>query len=253
MNNEIQELYKQAQEGSTRAMIRIARIYYWGLGVDPDTQKAVEWLRAAVENGYKDANLLLGEIYYYMERTPETDRKAWEAYQAACKEFGGFSFYLGRMLYENRVSGYKDDRIRLLEAVDMIQDAYVVFDYNMIAGGLYIWKICKELGDYELAQYYYDGTERKLQDARDYNNWAYGLWEFGEYEKALSYIEKCMQLKGAQDDPNILDTYAEILYSVGRKEDARELFDKCAEIYRQRDERRMLRETLEKIEQKYGK
>lgn len=48
MKNELQELYKQVQEGSTRAMIRIARIYYWGLSVDPDTQKAIEWLRSAV-------------------------------------------------------------------------------------------------------------------------------------------------------------------------------------------------------------
>ena len=253
MKNELQELYQQVQEGSTRAMIRIARIYYWGLGVEPDTQKAIEWLRSAVENGRKDANLLLGHVYYDMERTPETDRKAWEAYQAACDVYSGFSFYLGRMLYDNRVSGYEDDRKRLEDAVDMIQDAYAVFDFNVIAGGLYIWKICTELGDYDLAQYYYDGTESKLQDARDYNEWAYGLWELGEYEKALPYIEKCMQLEGAQDDPNILDTYAEILYSVGRKVEAREQFDKCAEIYRQRDERRMLRETQDKIEQKFGK
>lgn len=252
MKNELQELYKQVQEGSTRAMIRIARIYYWGLGVDPDTQKAIEWLRSAVENGRKDANLLLGHVYYDMERTPETDRKAWEAYQAACDVYSGFSFYLGRMLYDNRVSGYEDDTERLVDAGKFIEEAFCN-DFNLIESRLYLWKILTELGDPDIAQDYYDDAVDDLCDYKDYNNLAYDLWKFGECEKALPYIEKAMEMVGEDKlRPYMIDTYAEVLYGLGRLDEAKQAFDKCMAVAKDLDERRHIRETEEKIKQKFN-
>ena len=203
-------------------------------------------MRQAVEAGHTGVNVLIGLVYYEQEDGPETDQKAWDAFYAAygVNEISGY--YLGKMLYENRGKRYETDTDRLRDAAGFFKDL-LEGDFFTIESGLYLWKIYSELGvRFEAECYYYD-AEQNLREPQDYNNWAYGLWEMGKYEQALPYIEKCMQMDGAQDDPNYLDTYAKILYSLGRKQEARELFDKCVALYRQRDIRRMLREEEEVI------
>jgi len=250
MKNELPELEEQAKAGSTPAMISMARIYYYGIGVDPDSDKALELLRQAVAAGRTDANLPIGLIYYEQEGGRETDQKAWDAFYTAYEDNDIFGYYLGKMLYENRGDRYEADTDRLRDAADFFKES-LESDFRAIESGLYLWAIYLELGArFEADCYYYD-AEQNLMEPTDYNTWAYGLWEMGKYEQALPYIEKCMQMDGAQDDPNYLDTYAKILYSLDRKLEARELFDKCVALYRQRDIRRMLREEEEVITKRF--
>lgn len=52
--------------------------------------------------------------------------------------------------------------------------------------------------------------------------------------------------------PAYYDTYAECLYGLGRKDEAQQMYGKCLEAYRKRDERRGIRETWEKMKKLFG-
>jgi predicted RNA polymerase sigma factor len=54
------------------------------------------------------------------------------------------------------------------------------------------------------------------------------------------------------EHPAFLDTYGEILYSMGRKEESEQVFRKTLRLYRERDERRRISDTIEKMQQKFG-
>lgn len=73
-----------ARQGSLAAILRIAGVYYFGIGVEPDTDKAIEYLLLAGEDALALGNL--GHIYYLgMEATKENARKAWLYYDRAEK------------------------------------------------------------------------------------------------------------------------------------------------------------------------
>lgn len=99
-------------------------------------------------------------------------------------------------------------------------------------------------------EYYEEGMRllRGNGKAKEYNNWAFSLCQWGEYEKALPFIEECLRMDSDDvKNPIFLDTYGECLYGLGRKSKAKKVFDECLYIYCRRDERRMIRETQDKI------
>ena len=49
----------------------------------------------------------------------------------------------------------------------------------------------------------------------------------------------------------MLDTYAEVLYGLGRSEESKDVFNQCLEIAIKTDERRCIHETTEKIRMKF--
>ncbi len=245
-----------ARSGYRKAMIALARVYYLGKGVDVDVDKSIHWLSKAAETGSYVAFLNLGNIYYDMGDTDENNRMAWKYYSAAAGMRGMANFYIGRMIIENRIrnigtiwsEGFDDDE-RIEVGVSYYKDA---LDAKYPLAGLYMWRTYRMYGLADAAEDFYQQGEQLLDTPTEYNNWAYTLCEWGEHAKALPYIEKCMDIAGEDNlCTYMLDTYAEVLYGLGRSEESKDVFNQCLEIAIKTDERRCIHETTEKIRMKF--
>lgn len=253
----IEDLTTLAKRGYRKAMLTLGRIYYMGKGVDTDTYNAIYWLRKAAELGSYVACRNLGNIYYNMANNEENNRFAWQYYSVAAWLKKENEFYLGKMLLEHRIfnvetiwSEIKDDNERIDLSRYHFADALEEKDP---ISGLYLWKAQMVFGLPQEAESYYKEGEELLQTPIDYNNWAYALCEWGEYDMAFPYIEKCLSLAGNKNlRPSFLDTYAEILYGLGRLEESKEVFNQCLAKYTEKDERRGIYETKEKIRKKFA-
>ena len=59
------ELVKYAKNGNPDAQLGLGNCYYYGEGVEQNYAEAVRWYRKAAEQGYADAQHNLGNCYYY--------------------------------------------------------------------------------------------------------------------------------------------------------------------------------------------
>lgn len=207
-------LDEAAHKGSLAAILRIAGVYYYGVGIEQNTDKAIEYLCLAGDDARALVNL--GTIYYEMEPTEENTRKAWEYFDRAHNQDLRYAFYLGRMCFEKRVKEAED--YPLLEEAETYFS--VAFNEGEPLSGLYLWKINqifgkpKNKGNEYLAEV---GKRLEIMNsARKYNNAAAALCSFGEYEMALPYIETCLSIVDDKDEhPAYFDTQEKILQGLG--------------------------------------
>ena len=247
----IRLFHEAAHFGSVHAMLKLGTLYYFGFGIVPNTEKAIHWLRLAAEKGSLSATLNLANVYYEMNRGKETDKKAWRYYEEASIYDEKHMFYMGRMYFDGRCQNkYASEEQRLFDGAAFFQSALI--DGCALAA-LYLYKINIIQERTEIADECYAEGESLIEAPQDFNNWAYMLCEWNEYEKALPYIERCLSMMEQDDErPAYYDTYGECLYGLGRKDEAQQMFGKCLEAYRQRDERRGIQETWEKMKQLFG-
>jgi len=247
--NEAQKLFtRSAQGGCAYAMIPLASMYYWGMGMEPDTTKAIYWLRRAADKGSHAARKDLAIVYYNMGDSEENNKIAWEYYTQAAQLDKADLFFLGWMNFEHR-GIYRDEAQRVNDALVFFQDS--LMEGNALSG-LYLWKMLKDTHP-EAAEAYYDDGEKLLVSPAEYSNWACVLCKWGEPEKALPYIEECLSIEEVigEENPNHLNAYADCLYDLGRTADAQRILARAIDVCRKRDERRLLRETLENVKS-YG-
>jgi TPR repeat protein len=64
----------------------LGELYYFGLGVDKDYEKAAEWYQKAALQGDADAQYKLGVCYYYGHGTSQDHTKAVEWLQKAADQ-----------------------------------------------------------------------------------------------------------------------------------------------------------------------
>ena len=250
MDEAIALLIQAADGGYQQAMLSLGNIFHWGNGVEPDEDKAIYWLKKDAELGSAAACRNLAHVYYEdKEDNEENNHLAWTYYEKAMEIDEQNAFFLGRMIFEDRCGNYEDEQQKLLEAKKYFLMSFV---YGDALSGLYLWKIEIKLGQTDKAEEYYHSGEKKFRRPADYNNWACTLCEWGESEKALPYIEKCLSLMGEDAKPTQLNNYAECLYDLEREEEALQMFKKCIELCKQKDERRLLNNILEDMKRKFG-
>ncbi len=243
-------LDKAAHKGSIAAILRIAGVYYFGIGVEPNTDKAIEYLRLAGDNVRALVNL--GIVYYRMEATEENSRQAWQCFERACNQDPCCAFYLGRCCYDKRVDE-ADDLPLIEEAKNYFDEAFDIGGEPI--SGLYLWKIYQMQGTHDKGKEYLAEVERRLEwmnSPREYNNAADVLRSFGKYEMALPYIETCLSMVDEEDHPTYLETYAAVLYGLGEKVKAEKTYARCMNIYHKKCHNRDLRETLETMKEKFS-
>jgi len=250
-NEAIALLDEAAHQGSIAAILRIAGIYYFGIGIEPDTDKAIEYLLLAGNNALALGNL--GHIYYLgMEATEKNARKAWEYYDRAEKLDSRYIFYMARMCFDKRVEEVEDYPI-LEEAETYFS---LTFDEGEPISGLYLWKINQMMGKPNKGKEYLAEAGRRLMmelnSPRDYNNAAAALCSFEEYEMALPYIESCMTIVDEEEHPEYMKTYAEVLYGIGEKTKAMETYTRCMLAYQRECRNLELRETWETMKEKFN-
>ena len=245
-----------AQKGYRPSMAKLGMIYYMGRGVEPDIVKALHWFRLAADKGSRAACLNYAHAccayaLINKEKASLLNERAWEYYSRAAKKDGRYYFFLGLMCYEGRFGEDSERQHHIKSSMLFLCEA---LSRGNAEAALFLWKISAMRG--VPSEEFYEEGMRLLEEnskAKDYNNWAYTLCQWGEYKKALPFIEECLRME--PDDvknPNYLDTYAECLYGLGRRSKAKKVFKECLYIYCRRDERRMIGETQDKITRLFG-
>ena len=243
-------LDEAAHQGSIAAILRIAGIYYFGIGIEPNTDKAIEYLHLAGDNIRALVNL--GIVYYRMEVTEENTRQAWKCFESAYKQDVCYAFYLGRCCFDKRVQESEDYPI-LEEAETYFYEAF--HEGREPISGLYLWKIYQMQGTPNKGKEYLAEVGKRLEmmnSAKEYNNAADVLRSFGEYEMALPYIETCLSMVDEEEHPEYMETYAEVLYGLGERAKAEKTFARCMNIYQKECRNRDLRETWETMKEVFG-
>ena len=249
MDEAIALLTQAADGGYQQAMLTLGSIYHWGNGVEPDDDKAIYWLKKDADLGSEAACINLGHTYCDKEDNDENNRLAWTYYEKAADIDKRNAFFLGRMIFEERFGNYEDEQQKMSEAAKY----FIVSLVNGYAlSGLYLWKIEIKLGQTDKAEEYYRSGEKKFRRPADYNNWGCTLCEWGEPNKALPYIEKCVSLMGEDVKPTQLNNYAECLYDLEREDEALPMFKKCIALCKQKDERRLLHYIMEDMKRRFG-
>jgi TPR repeat protein len=95
-------LLKSAQQGYSEAQFIVGGIYNLGIGVSQDDLKSYEWYRKAAERGYADAQYVIGSRYFYGKVVPQ------DGVEAA---------YWFMLAANNHSSFLKDEKDRLLLGV----------------------------------------------------------------------------------------------------------------------------------------
>ena len=242
-------LDEAARQGSLAAILRIAGIYHFGIGVEPNDDKAIEYLLWADYDARALVNL--GTIYYEMEPTEENMRKAWLYYDRAEELNHRYIFYLAKMCFEKRV--YEEEDYPILEEAETYFS--VAFDDGEPISGLYLWKICQMKGKTSEGNEYLAETWRRLtmelNSPREYHNAAEVLCSFGEYKMALPYIDSCMTIVDEEEYPEYMNTYAAVLYGIGEKDKAMKMYTRCMNLYQKECHNKELRETWETMNEKF--
>lgn len=253
-NEAIKLLTRSAQGGYHPSMLTLGRLYYWGKGVPTDVDKAIFWLQRAADKGSHSAHYSLGKIYYAMiapynvlsgmhpcdEDFYMSQRKQLSTQQLRTLAFDHFCMahaplWMGIMNYE---AGNEE------RAKDNFMFAFKTKTDPLSA--LYLWRMTKD------SMWYERGEDLLGDSAKNWNNWAYTLCEWGEYARALPYIEKALKMENENKIHSAhWDTYAECLYGLGKKQEAEQMFQKCLESYRNEGESLMSRVTLIKMKQKF--
>lgn len=96
--DEGEELYRQAEQGSSKAMMSIGLLYMNGDGVETDYQEAMKWMLASVGAGDRKAPRYVGMIYEKGLGVTVDYRKAANYYQMGAERGDITSqYYLGKM------------------------------------------------------------------------------------------------------------------------------------------------------------
>lgn len=245
-----------AQRGYRPSMVKLGMINYIGRGIEPNILKALRWFRLSADKGSRAACLNYAHACcayasINKEKASLMNKLAWEYYSRSAKKDGRYYFYLGLMCFEGRFGVDNDTQRHIKSSMLFFAEA---LSHGNAEAALYLWRISTMRG--KVNEEYYEEGMRILKEngkARDYNNWAYFLCQWGEYKKALPHIKTCLAMEPDDvKDPNYLDTYGECLYGLGRKKEAKKVFEECLYIYRRCDERRRIDETQDKITRLFG-
>lgn len=75
-----------AEAGDAGAQLRVANMYFFGLGVAKDMSEAIKWYRSAAEQGGAGVQASLGDIYYNGWGVAQNPDEALKWYRLAAQQ-----------------------------------------------------------------------------------------------------------------------------------------------------------------------
>lgn len=81
-----EELKRRARAGNVAAELRLAELYYYGIGTHPDARRVLRWYQRAARQGSARAELRLGDLYHYGLLVSPNQKRANKYYQRALAE-----------------------------------------------------------------------------------------------------------------------------------------------------------------------
>ena len=103
----VAEFTALAEKGDAAAQNNLGNMYYSGLGVAQNDEKAIKWLRPAAEAGIVEAQYTLGCLYNFGRRSIEDDAEAAKWYRLAAEAGHVESQYRLAIIYEE--DGYVEE------------------------------------------------------------------------------------------------------------------------------------------------
>ena len=98
---ELKTAIKLAEQGDAEANFALGGVYYFGLGVQQDYAKAIEWYKKAAAQDHAGAQFALGGVYNFGLGVRQDYAKAIEWYEkAAAQDHADAQFFLGIMYDE---------------------------------------------------------------------------------------------------------------------------------------------------------
>jgi TPR repeat protein len=218
-----------ADKGEHEAMMYLGAMYYDGLGVAKDCNKAYQWTWKAKDKGNAKAALHLGNMYYAGKCVVQSYSEAYKWFKVAAAKGEAGAEYNIALLFE------------LGQGVDKnFQPAFYRFKGAADKGS--------HKGAYKTGLYYYysyDGTgvEKNIpqalkymlqaepeftQDPNYYNTLAYCFFENGDFNKAILALQKAVKVD--PDYANGYDSMGEMYLKSGNKTKAIEYYKKAAQM-----------------------
>lgn len=128
----IKELEELAANGDVGAIYELGQIYYSGIGVGVDYQKAKGFFEIAAERGSKGANYFLGKIYYNGNGVQTNHVKAKEYFEKSANSNNVFSeYYLGKIYYWGDGVEKNYDKANEYKKIILNKPLYINQDTNL--------------------------------------------------------------------------------------------------------------------------
>lgn len=161
---------KAAEEGYTEAQFVIGRFYSDGIGVNKDEKEAFAWWKKAADQDYDFAQICVGRCYYYGTGTTKDDEKS--------------MFYYGKIKSNTQsyIWLYKDSQEDNTAALICLGNLKYNSDEKKYTAVRY-YKKAAELGNsvamYKLGECYYNGKGGVDQDYKEAVEWYKKAAELG--------------------------------------------------------------------------
>ena len=102
---EYQQALKGYQNGDLKETSHLGECYIYGIGVTCDKEKGLALLHEALDQGYKEAAMLIGDTYFFDEKL-KNDAKALKYYQYGNQDNNKESLYMTGSIYINTYQDY---------------------------------------------------------------------------------------------------------------------------------------------------
>ena len=186
------ELLKSAESGNTDAQVRVAEMYFKGIGIMPSYTESIKWLyRASDKNKYCAGQIV--KMYREGIGVKKDLKKAFEIALDFAKKGNEFQMFDVAGYYLNGVG----TKINKEEAIEWYTKAYEkgFSEASYILG--YIYQTDKDYKDNDKAIYWYD-LSAKANNPRACYNLGYiyydGTIVLKDNNKALEYLNKALSL-----------------------------------------------------------
>lgn len=129
---EYQEALKGYQAGDVEETSHLGECYLYGIGVSCDKDKGLALLHEALDQGYKEAAMVIADAYFFDE-TLKNDAKALQYYQYGNKDNNKESLFMTGSIYINTYQDYDQGMAYLKKAAQYQSDqaAYQLAVFNL--------------------------------------------------------------------------------------------------------------------------
>jgi uncharacterized protein len=105
----VKEFTPLANQGNRDAQHLLGLMYYTGQGLPQNYKQALGWFRKAAEQGIADAQYVLGAMYYTAKGTPQDNRQAVAWFRKAAEQGHADAQHLLGLTYMYRAGGMPKD------------------------------------------------------------------------------------------------------------------------------------------------
>ena len=207
----------------------IGVMYRYGRGVDKDILKAIEWYDKAIEWGYIDIPAYqMGKMFFEGTEIPQDYHRARDYFvKAAEKDYPMAWTSLG-WIFEHGLT----DTVNIESAAECYFLAIHAGD--SLNAPYHLARVCKNIALLNDEKQIFEYCKMAADHGHAFamNDVAYlfarGQGTIKDYKKALEYIEKAIQT--SPDNANYYDSKGEIMFMIGAKNIALDLWEKVMEI-----------------------